>query len=59
MEPFAHFNLPPFLIQKSCDSNTKCAGFMTAADESQGWLLQWASGSGAVAAVRVDGRQGR
>ena len=59
MEPFAHFDLPPFLVQKSCDSNPKCAGYMTTADESQGWLLQWASGSGGVAAVRIDGRQGR
>ena len=59
MEPFAHFDLPPFLVQKSCDSNPACAGYMTAADGTQGWLLQWASGSGGVAAVRVDGRDGR
>ena len=41
MDAFAHYQLPPFLLQKSCDSNPDCAGFMYTNDESQGWLLRW------------------
>jgi hypothetical protein len=49
----AAYTLPPFLIESACDQNAACAGYMTQADQTAGWLLAWTpaptgSGVGAV-----------
>ena len=40
------YALPPFLLEKACDSNKACVGYMATADESKGWLLSWSTVSG-------------
>ena len=46
----AAYTLPPFLIESACEQNAACAGYMTQADQTAGWLLAWTpapTGSGA------------
>ena len=41
----ASFALPPFLLEKACDTNPKCVGFQATVDQTHGWLLGFSPAS--------------
>jgi hypothetical protein len=53
----ASYALPPYVLEKACDANADCVGFMATASGSGGWLLGWApnpTGSTGTIALLLD-----
>ena len=40
-----NMTLAPYQLEEQCDMDPACVGFMAAADNSHGWLLNWAAGT--------------